>query len=422
MSNKLCSYRFIVAKDGDYKENIEDPDKAVPWEQIEQVSYITENDSEYNCPICLEPPVAAKISKCGHVFCWACIIRHLSYTKGSGKYSKTKTIFAYSQHTIGQCPLCFYWILLKDMKSTVIEKVPKISVSDHVAFSLLQRAGDLSVPMLKEPNISGQAQAKVQRLPNSSEQGSEYCILSIADDVSDILAREWEELDTAAQLAASSQDDSLPFIVHAQDSLRERAEKAHVSMQTLTNTHYKKKNKHRKKGANSSTTTTTSYPTTDTTYPTLTSTPYDSANLNNTPTTSTQSIDSVNENHEEDKHTNDTNVDHWESDENDDDTSDTTTAATTATPTTTSTLNNFTVTLHSSLIDSVQIPPSILSNSTQPQPQQQPHSTETEATATPSHPAPNENLTQETSYGLYYFYQGIFLRYAKHCVVANRYK
>ena len=28
--------------------------------------------------------MAAKVSRCGHVFCWACIMHHLSYTKGAG--------------------------------------------------------------------------------------------------------------------------------------------------------------------------------------------------------------------------------------------------------------------------------------------------------------------------------------------------
>ena len=29
------------------------------------------------CPICLYPPKAAKMTRCGHVFCWCCILHYL---------------------------------------------------------------------------------------------------------------------------------------------------------------------------------------------------------------------------------------------------------------------------------------------------------------------------------------------------------
>ena len=35
-------------------------------------------DAAYHCPICLEPPVAARLTKCGHVYCWPCLqVPHL---------------------------------------------------------------------------------------------------------------------------------------------------------------------------------------------------------------------------------------------------------------------------------------------------------------------------------------------------------
>ena len=34
-------------------------------------------EGSYNCPICLEPPVAARLTQCGHVYCWPCLKRLL---------------------------------------------------------------------------------------------------------------------------------------------------------------------------------------------------------------------------------------------------------------------------------------------------------------------------------------------------------
>ena len=30
-------------------------------------------EAAYHCPICLEAPVAARLTKCGHVYCWPCL-------------------------------------------------------------------------------------------------------------------------------------------------------------------------------------------------------------------------------------------------------------------------------------------------------------------------------------------------------------
>jgi hypothetical protein len=57
-----------------------DPDLLVDWNLIEQVRLRTSGSEPTSCPICLFPPTAAKISRCGHVFCWPCILHYL------GKY------------------------------------------------------------------------------------------------------------------------------------------------------------------------------------------------------------------------------------------------------------------------------------------------------------------------------------------------
>ena len=69
--------QFVVRKDSDYSRHLKDPDVIVEWDNIEQVRLKTTSDVP-SCPICLYPPTAAKITKCGHVYCWTCVLHYLS--------------------------------------------------------------------------------------------------------------------------------------------------------------------------------------------------------------------------------------------------------------------------------------------------------------------------------------------------------
>jgi len=72
-----ANYRFVVARDQseDYGVHLAFPDKSVDWSLIREV-HVSEVGC-YNCPICLEPPIAARLTQCGHVYCWPCLKRLL---------------------------------------------------------------------------------------------------------------------------------------------------------------------------------------------------------------------------------------------------------------------------------------------------------------------------------------------------------
>jgi hypothetical protein len=58
-----ANYRFVVARDQgeDYAVHLAFADKAVDWPLIREV-HVSEEGS-YNCPICLEPPIAARLTQ-----------------------------------------------------------------------------------------------------------------------------------------------------------------------------------------------------------------------------------------------------------------------------------------------------------------------------------------------------------------------
>ena len=79
--------QFVVKSSGDYSVHLADPDTIVNWDLIEQVVLKT-TASVPSCPICLYPPKAAKVAKCGHVFCWPCILHYLALSDHSWRKCK----------------------------------------------------------------------------------------------------------------------------------------------------------------------------------------------------------------------------------------------------------------------------------------------------------------------------------------------
>ncbi|CAG9114655.1 unnamed protein product [Plutella xylostella] len=69
-----ASCQFVVKEDGEYKANLLDPDVAVKWDLIEEIVVRSTGKSE--CPICLGEPVAGRVGRCGHVYCWPCALHY----------------------------------------------------------------------------------------------------------------------------------------------------------------------------------------------------------------------------------------------------------------------------------------------------------------------------------------------------------
>ncbi|KAF9446115.1 hypothetical protein P691DRAFT_777087, partial [Macrolepiota fuliginosa MF-IS2] len=98
-----AQYRFVMNPSGDYTVHFADPD--MHWQDILQViiprssalvatgeqSSFAQDDSQTICPICLSPPTAPRMTKCGHIFCFPCILHYLGT----------------SDNKWARCPICF---------------------------------------------------------------------------------------------------------------------------------------------------------------------------------------------------------------------------------------------------------------------------------------------------------------------------
>jgi hypothetical protein len=116
---------------------------VVDWDLIEQIVYPT--PVEYECVICLTPPTCAfvhtqqsvshcitnlwprdysKMARCGHVFCYCCLIRYFGYATGQSM----------------PCPVCLKErIYLHDLRSVLLQTVPKYEIGNIIEFGLLNR-------------------------------------------------------------------------------------------------------------------------------------------------------------------------------------------------------------------------------------------------------------------------------------------
>ncbi|KAI0041901.1 hypothetical protein FA95DRAFT_1682920 [Auriscalpium vulgare] len=112
-----AQYRFVMNPLGDYTVHFADPDIFFQWHDILQViiprnsalasaagggDSLAQEEGHTTCPICLSPPTAPRMTKCGHVFCFPCILHYLN-TSDNLKWVR--------------CPICFDSVNEKQLKS-----------------------------------------------------------------------------------------------------------------------------------------------------------------------------------------------------------------------------------------------------------------------------------------------------------------
>ncbi|KAJ2607966.1 hypothetical protein H4S08_004627 [Coemansia sp. RSA 1365] len=115
------------------------PDMQLRPEWIERVIIPVAGDM-VTCPICLMPPVAARVTKCGHVFCFSCILRHLSYDATNGHKITTK-----------KCPICWcaisndnllpvqFWAAQYETSIAAKAVETKLGPGSHITMRLMKR-------------------------------------------------------------------------------------------------------------------------------------------------------------------------------------------------------------------------------------------------------------------------------------------
>lgn len=202
--------QFIVSEGGDYSVHLVDPDLLVDWSCLEQVRLFS-NETP-SCPICLFPAVAAKITCCGHIYCFACILHYLSLDDTSWR----------------KCPICYESIQAKDLKSVVVKSMPVYAAGQQITLRLMRRQKRTAYAM-----------------PAQQWQAQDTDNFSKVDDTMDmlyakVLVASWEQVQDIVHcertaLECQLQDNAVDgleasYIQAALNLLRERQETLNIAL------------------------------------------------------------------------------------------------------------------------------------------------------------------------------------------------
>jgi len=168
---------------------IDDVDQLIQWDCINKIIFI-QNEKEINCPICLNAPICPKSTKCGHVFCWSCMLQYFSYQKSIES---------------GLCPVCQTLINVQDLKSVFYQKV--IEYPTAINFQLLFRPRNLSIIYVMDK----------EELPNSTSHSFIYNRICYFQDIEKFIEDEKRELEKSISEAISEQSDTVPFLLEANE-------------------------------------------------------------------------------------------------------------------------------------------------------------------------------------------------------------
>ena len=120
-------------------------DEPVSWDSVkmvrELVTYKTDRPLEPpSCPICLCEYVCAVVTKCGHTFCLACVLRHMHSHAESHPYDHVK------------CACCALPLIVEDLRPIVVDCRPIPTVQQRIKMAKLHRQKNCPAPYLPIPN------------------------------------------------------------------------------------------------------------------------------------------------------------------------------------------------------------------------------------------------------------------------------
>ncbi|KAF9469675.1 hypothetical protein BDZ94DRAFT_1180997 [Collybia nuda] len=246
-----AQYRFVMNPTGDYTVHFADPDIFFQWHDILQVivprssalaSAASSGEREHDegntsCPICLSPPTAPRMTKCGHVFCFPCILHYLST----------------SDNKWARCPICFDSVNERQLKGVKWYDGPvqpsddaapnhsSSSSSVDIAFDATLRTGStMRMRLMQRPQITTLAlprshtwpsdllpphQAPFHFLPDVFDF-SKFMLATPTYLISD-LSKELDDLTTERRILAGMNDElGISFVDGAEEKVRNQIAKA----------------------------------------------------------------------------------------------------------------------------------------------------------------------------------------------------
>ncbi|KRZ72514.1 RING finger protein 10, partial [Trichinella papuae] len=198
----LTNAQFVVNDVHDYSSYLSNPDKVIDWDVVEEIRVV--NTESFCCPICLEFPVAAKITKCGHIYCWACILHYL----------------ALSEKAWRRCPICFEPVYEKHLKSVEQKIVPRHEVGQKISFLLMERKKKSHIALPVRERRTSKVDNALLNIADSCNTFSRLLTINSSQVISEIIYRERGELESRKSI--SDDLEEMHYIHVAVENLNER--------------------------------------------------------------------------------------------------------------------------------------------------------------------------------------------------------
>jgi len=168
----------VVSDCADILNHAIDPDAIVDWDVVEQVVLKQGGSEPTACPICLFPPNAAKLTLCGHVYCWPCILHYLALTDDTSR----------------KCPICDHMVAREDLRSVVVVPQPDHCTGGTVEMRLMKRDRESLIAVPADSDLDTTA------FPTVADAGKnrrfiKMFVASASEVGANILARERRELE-----------------------------------------------------------------------------------------------------------------------------------------------------------------------------------------------------------------------------------
>lgn len=195
--------QFVVLDGDDYSVYSGDPDLLVDWQKVEEVHlHVSESPA---CPICLHPPTAAKVTRCGHIYCFPCVLHYL----------------ALSDKKWRSCPICFESVTKEELKSVVSIVHKDYNVGEEIEMQLMRRQRETLLPVPAAAYKTDICNEPVRMINITPATPYSKLLLASKDEVlSHIVNREKVGLET--QLVAEGDQPEACFIQEALSLLEAR--------------------------------------------------------------------------------------------------------------------------------------------------------------------------------------------------------
>ncbi|BHF58812.1 RING finger protein 10 [Sparganum proliferum] len=199
---KLRWCQVLVYPGTDVSRHFQSSDEVIPWRDVAEVRYF--HTEPTNCPICLYPPVAPRMGPCGHIYCWPCIYRFITYE---------------NDLLSRKCAVCTIFLRCSELKRVLMCPVKLPQVGQTCELVLMKRHRNIMFPLRFSENS-----AHIP-VPNAEAVSSLFTRVAVATsvDIKNLVKRDQCCLETYLA-ECTSEDDLSCMIPYVETLLRELRE------------------------------------------------------------------------------------------------------------------------------------------------------------------------------------------------------